>query len=100
MKSNHNTGSNAKRRSPDSTKSCNQPTEDEIKDEPRSAAREDQLISMLHLGDLSGLQGLMKRWSLDYETLEQYSYYDIIPSEIVSPNGSNESELEEDNRSC
>jgi hypothetical protein len=95
MKSDHNTQAYSKKNSVDSAKSPNQV----IEDEPIGTATEDQLISLLHLDNISGLRGLMKRELLDYNTLERYIYCDIIPGENVSTNSNNESELE-DNPNC
>jgi hypothetical protein len=100
MKSNHNTQSDAKKYSLDSTRSRNQVIEEEIKDEPMDAATEDQLISLLHLDNMSGLRGLMKRGLLDFDTFEGYIYCDIIPSETDSTNCCSQSDLEEDNPYC
>jgi hypothetical protein len=57
---------------------------------------EDQIISLLHLENLSGLRYLKKRQSLDYRTLGEYIYSNIIPEETPNPNRSNESEMEDD----
>jgi hypothetical protein len=59
---------------------------------------EDQIISLLHLENLSGLRHLKKHQSLDYKILEEYIYSDIIPEETPNPNRSNESKMEDDSQ--
>jgi hypothetical protein len=57
---------------------------------------EDELVSLLHLDNRQGLNWLMKHLSLDYKSLLDYVYRDIIPEgadSIITCN--NESETEE-----
>lgn len=94
MKSNYDTATYT--RKIDSAKGRNQVVGKEIKCQRMDTEAEDNLISLLHLDNLSGLRYLKKRQSLDYRTLEEYIYSDIIPEETPSPNRSYESETEND----
>lgn len=89
----NNTPANPRKDSLDSTKDSNQIIEEEIKDESIHTVVKDQMICLLHLDNLSGLRGLMKCESLDYNALERYICCDITPDETVSVDDSNEGEL-------
>jgi hypothetical protein len=96
MKSNYDTATYT--RKIDSAKGRNQVVGEEIKYQRMDTEAEDNLISLLHLDNLSGLRRIKKCRSLDYKALEEYIYSDIILEETPNPNRSNESEMEDDSQ--
>jgi hypothetical protein len=57
---------------------------------------EDDLISLLHLDNGEGLNRCVKYLLLDYNSLLEYVYWDIIPEGIDNITRNNGSETEED----
>jgi hypothetical protein len=65
-----------------------------MEDQDNFIATEDEMVSLLHLDNRSGLHRLMKHLSLEYKSLLDYVYRDIIPEEAYNVSDDNESETE------
>jgi hypothetical protein len=69
---------------------------EEFKDEPKDLEVKDELISLLHLDNFSGMQGFLKAQSFDYDALQRYICCDEIPEETTSTRSSDEIETKTD----
>jgi hypothetical protein len=68
----------------------------ESKDQDNYTETEDEFVSFLHMDKRPGLNRLMKRLSLDYQSLLDYVYRDVLPEEADDISCNAESERRED----
>jgi hypothetical protein len=68
-----------------------------MEDQDHCTIAEDEWISLLHLGEMRGLDRVMKNFSLDYGSLLDYVYRDIVPQDAnnVTRNDECENEAED-----
>ncbi len=69
---------------------------EEREDQDNYTETEDELVSLLHMNNRLGLNRLMKHFSLDYKSLLDYVYRDIIPEGADDIIRNNESERRDD----
>jgi hypothetical protein len=67
-----------------------------MEDQDDNTETEEELVSSLHLDKRGGLNRIMKQLSLDYKSLLDYVYRDILPEGTDDIFCNNESERRED----
>lgn len=69
---------------------------EEAEDQDNCIETEDELVSLLHMDNRPGLNWHMNRFSLDYKSMLDYVYPDILPEVAEDISCNNENERRED----